>query len=227
LLYLITELIANTSTARDFVLLSDGGHFENMGLYELIRRRCRFIIVSDAQEDEKFKLEGIGGAIRKCRVDFGVAIDLNLEALRPLGDQALSRFHYSVGTVTYPGEAECGKLIYIKATVTGDEPLDVIEFREQHKEFPHTPTADQFFDELHFESYRALGQHTAKQIFTTDMPELPLRSRTAWGELKAMFARVEAESAPGVQELDEGGAPSNSASHTSADRGTRHALVSS
>lgn len=194
LLYLTKELTANTGTDSHFVLLSDGGHFENMGLYELIRRRCRYIILSDAEEDEKFKLEGIGGAIRKCRVDFGAVIDLNLEALQPLGDPGVSRLHYSLGTVLYPGEKECGKLVYIKSSVTGDEPVDVIEFRKRHKEFPHTSTADQFFDESHFESYRALGQHIAQGIFTHDMPELPvsapdeIRSRVA-----ELFSQIETD----------------------------------
>jgi hypothetical protein len=176
LAYLAKELTANTRTDSGFVLLSDGGHFENMGLYELIRRRCRFIILSDAEEDEKFKLEGIGGAIRKCRVDFGVVIDLNLEAMQPLGDPAVSRLHYSLGTIRYPGQETCGKLVYIKSSVTGDEPVDVVEFRNSHPEFPHTSTADQFFDESHFESYRALGQHVAEGIFYHDVAASPVET---------------------------------------------------
>ena len=172
--FLLRELTANTSTYSDFVLLSDGGHFENMGLYELVRRRCRYIIVVDAEEDEEFKLEGIGGAIRKCRVDFGVAIDLDLEALKPLGCPAvgkLSKLHYTIGRVQYPGEAECGDLVYIKSSVTGDEPVDITEFRNRHPKFPHTSTANQFFDESHFESYRALGHHIAVGVFLTDVDE--------------------------------------------------------
>ena len=74
--YLARELTAQLDTDREFVLLTDGGHFENMGLYELVRRRCRYIVISDAEEDEKFKLEGIGGAVRKCRTDFGTISDL-------------------------------------------------------------------------------------------------------------------------------------------------------
>ena len=194
LLYLLKELTANTSTNEDFVLLSDGGHFENMGLYELIRRRCRFIILSDAEEDEKFKLEGIGGAIRKCRDDFGVVINLNLDALQPLGDPAVSRLHYSLGTIIYPGECGCGRLIYIKSSVTGDEPIDVIEFRKRHSEFPHTSTMNQFFDESHFESYRALGHHIASQVFTRDMPALPLApGQTATGYIESLFEAIDEE----------------------------------
>jgi patatin-like phospholipase len=194
LLYLIRELTADTNARSPFVLLSDGGHFENMALYELIRRRCRFIVLSDAEEDPKFKLEGIGGAIRKCRDDFGVVIDLNIEALEPIGDPAVSRLHYSLGTIIYPGEAQCGKLLYIKSSVTGDEPVDVIEFRKRHSEFPHTSTVDQFFDESHFESYRALGHHIASEVFSIDMEKLPLKGNdTACHHLEEMFKRIESD----------------------------------
>ena len=194
LLYLIRELTADTSTGSSFVLLSDGGHFENMALYELIRRRCRFIVLSDAEEDPKFKLEGIGGAIRKCRDDFGVVIDLNIEALEPIGDPAVSRLHHSLGTIIYPGETQCGKLLYIKSSVTGDEPVDVIEFRKRHSEFPHTSTVDQFFDESHFESYRALGHHIASEVFCMDMEKLPLEGNdTACHHLEDMFKQIESD----------------------------------
>lgn len=184
---LARELTANTTTSSDFVLLSDGGHFENMGLYELVRRRCRYMIVVDAEEDEEFKLEGIGGAVRKCRVDFGIVINLNLEALQPLGDPAVSKLHYTLGSVSYPGEHGCAHLIYIKSSVTGDEPVDVVEFRKRHSEFPHTSTANQFFDEAHFESYRALGHHIAADIFLRDINgTLPPSDR-----VKDLFRTVE------------------------------------
>ena len=178
---LFKELTAQTSTESDYVLLSDGGHFENMGLYELIRRRCRYIVVSDAEEDAKFKLEGIGGAIRKCRVDFGVVIDLDLKALQPIGDPAESKLHYSIGTILYPEhlptragqngrsrENPCGILVYIKSSITGDEPVDVAEFRKRQPHFPHHSTTNQFFDESYFESYRALGHHAAQAVFNQD-----------------------------------------------------------
>jgi hypothetical protein len=192
LLYLLYELTANTSTDREFVLLTDGGHFENMGLYELVRRRCRFILVSDAEEDQSFKLEGIGGAVRKCRNDFGVVITLNIDALQPIGDPSRSALHYSIGTIRYPGEKECGTIVYIKASLTGDEAIDLMEFGKRHKEFPHTSTANQFFDESHFESYRELGHHVASGIFQHDMPATPLRPGTdVCAVVRGMFNNLE------------------------------------
>jgi hypothetical protein len=192
LTYLACELTANTTVDRDFVLLTDGGHFENMGLYELVRRRCQFIIVCDAEQDEKFKLEGIGGAVRKCRSDFGVVIDLNLDVLKPLGDPATSMLHFSVGTVRYPGHDKCGKLVYIKASLTGDESVDLIEFGQRHPEFPHTPTINQMFDESHFESYRELGHHVGSTVFQKNWKSTEnIKSEEEFcGEVCANFATI-------------------------------------
>ncbi|HKF47585.1 MAG TPA: hypothetical protein VKB38_09535 [Terracidiphilus sp.] len=190
--WLLRELTANTETDGDYVLLTDGGHFENMGLYELVRRRCRYVIVSDAEEDEEFKLEGIGGAIRKCRDDFGVVITLNVNALQPIGDPARSTLHYSVGTIRYPGEEKCGNLVYIKSSLTNDEALDLVEFGKRHKEFPHTSTSNQFFDESHFESYRELGHHIASVVFQHDMNcDGEKEKATIPGNLEDMFECIE------------------------------------
>src|SRR5262249_3985902 len=53
-----------------------------------------------------------------------------------------------------------GLLLYFKATLSGDEPVDVRTFASQDPAFPHDPTGNQFFDEDRFESYRALGYHS-------------------------------------------------------------------
>lgn len=170
LLYLFYELMGMTNDRREFIYLSDGGHFENLAIYELVRRRCRFIIACDAEQDGLYKFEGLGNAIRKCRTDFGVEIDIITDRLRPQGDARGSGAHCVVGTIRYPeldgnGENILGTLLYIKASVTGDEPSDVIEHGRRDPLFPHTPTTDQWFDESQFESYRRLGLHIANTVF--------------------------------------------------------------
>jgi hypothetical protein len=158
LFYLLSELFGFSGVDRRFVQLSDGGHFDNMGLYELVRRRCRSIIVCDAEQDDRYALKGLAGAIRKCRVDFGVIIDLDTDKIKQQ-ERGLAGAHIAVGTISYPDQVVLGRIVYIKASVTGDEPVDVTEYRARNAEFPHQTTADQFFDESQFESYRALGQH--------------------------------------------------------------------
>ena len=161
LFYLMSELFGYAGTTRKYVNLSDGGHFENLGLYELVRRRCAYIIVCDAEQDEGYAFEGIANAIRKCRVDFGVVITLQTNGIIPPDATNRSTVHAAVGTISYPGLEECGRLIYVKASVTGDEPIDVLEYKRRFPGFPHQSTGDQSFDESQFESYRALGLHIA------------------------------------------------------------------
>lgn len=163
---LVSELLGLTTAERDFVYLSDGGHFENLGVYELVRRRVPFIIASDAGQDGAHSFDDLGNAIEKCRADFGIDIDLDVAALRPVGTASLS--HCAVGTIHYEQADHTmapGTILYLKSTLTGDEPSDVLRYASLHAEFPHESTADQFFDESQFESYRALGYHIGHEVF--------------------------------------------------------------
>ncbi len=143
--------------------LSDGGHFENLALYELVRRHCRYIVVSDCGEDPNVAFEDFGNAARRIREDFGVDIDVDLGALRPSPERR-SRQHAVVGTIHY-SPFDKGILIYVKPTLTGDEPPDILQYATANHQFPHEPTSDQFYDEAQWESYRALGEHTACTVF--------------------------------------------------------------
>ena len=181
--YLLLELFGAVNDASNYVNLSDGGHFENMGLYELVRRRCKFIIVCDAEQDADVRFCGMGNAINRCRADFGAEIDLDF---RPLQKQpnGCSKAHCVVGTIHYPPPrqgtktegattsiCEClgeksddcykGTILYIKTSLVGDEPSDLLAYQLQHEEFPQDSTANQWFTETQFESYRRLGHHIA------------------------------------------------------------------
>lgn len=158
LLALLSELVGSTDDETPFVNLSDGGHFDNMGLYELVRRRCRYIILCDAEQDQDYKFEGLGSAIRKCRIDFGALIEIDPVRIVPKKQTKFSESHCTIGKILYL-DGSVGTLLYIKASVTGDEPEDVIQYRAAKPPFPHETTADQWFTESQFESYRALGYH--------------------------------------------------------------------
>jgi hypothetical protein len=166
--YLAYEALGLTNDQADFVYLSDGGHFENLGLYELVRRRCRVIVVSDAGCDPDFLFEDLGNAVRKIRIDFGIDITLTNFAMHPRLEAASSQTpagrYWAVGRIRYPGNLE-GWLVYIKPGLYGGEPEDVLSYAATHPSFPHEPTSDQWFDESQFESYRRLGLHVAEQMF--------------------------------------------------------------
>jgi hypothetical protein len=147
----------------DDLHLSDGGHFENLALYELVRRHCRYIIVSDCGEDPSVAFDDFGNAARRIREDFGVDVEVDLGALHP-DAQRRSRQHAVVGTIHY-SDFDKGIIVYVKPTLTGDEPPDVEQYAARNSRFPHEPTSDQFYDEAQWESYRKLGEHTARVAF--------------------------------------------------------------
>jgi Patatin-like phospholipase len=166
---LFMEMFGLTSENERWVYLSDGGHFENLGLYEMVRRRCRVIVVSDAGCDPDYDFEDLGNAVRKIWIDLGVRIDfVGLDRLKkrfmerptPATDEA----YWAVGRVRYTladGKGHDGWLLYLKSGIHGTEPMDVLSYAVSHRTFPHETTANQFFSESQFESYRALGHEIA------------------------------------------------------------------
>lgn len=144
--------------------LSDGGHFENLGLYELVRRQCRYIVVSDATADPQAAFDDLANAVRRIREDFSVEIELDVGPLRPV--EGRSKQHAVVGTIHYDGlgGSNKGTLLYFKPTMVGDEPSDVTQYQTRNRAFPHEGTADQFYDEAQWESYRRLGEHEANVV---------------------------------------------------------------
>jgi hypothetical protein len=169
--WLLRELLGYTNDDSEFVYVSDGGHFENLGVYELVRRRCKLIVACDASCDSEYKFGDLHNAMERCRADFGV--DISFEKLAPLkpqpslGDPDCRRAqqHYAVGTIDYHSgsPADNGTIIYIKPTLVEGDPRDVLAYAGIDKEFPHDSTVNQWFDEAHFESYRALGEAAASK----------------------------------------------------------------
>lgn len=153
---------AEISDRNHAVHLSDGGHFENLALYELIRRHCRYILVSDCGQDPDVTFDDFGNAQRRIREDFGVEIEIDLSPLNP-DTEGRSKQHMVVGTIHYDGVRgyDKGVLLYFKPTLTNDEPADITNYKATNSLFPHESTGDQFYDEAQWESYRRLGEHAA------------------------------------------------------------------
>ncbi len=169
--YLLSELFGLTNETTPFVYLSDGGHFENLAVYELVRRRCRFIVVSDAGQDGNIAFEDLGNMIRKCQIDLGIEIELSVDAMRPSKQTGRSLHHCAVGLIHYErvdgATVAPGIIVYLKPTLTGNEPTDIGNYATAHPDFPHQSTADQWFDEEQFESYRKLGHHLCNAVFAS------------------------------------------------------------
>jgi hypothetical protein len=167
LLPILEEMCGRTTDHSSYVYLSDGGHFENLGLYEMVRRRCRFIVVSDAGCDPTGTFTDLGGAIRKIRIDFGIPIEFpDGIPIHPRG--ADDGRYWAVGRILYSRvdrDGDCdGILLYVKPAFYAREPRDVYNYGMSTPEFPHESTGDQFFGETQFESYRALGDFAVDQL---------------------------------------------------------------
>src|SRR5882724_5250387 len=170
---LFSEAIGNTTDLYKYVNLSDGGHFENLGLYEMVLRRSHFIMVSDGGEDPDCAYADLGEAVRKIRIDFGIPIEFGTMTIYPRNaiDTLKSPGHNcAVGRIRYSvvdgADAPDGIIVYIKPLCYGDEPRDIYEYFKTNPTFPHESTADQFFSESQFESYRMLGAHTMEKLCT-------------------------------------------------------------
>ncbi|MCB0289945.1 MAG: patatin-like phospholipase family protein [Calditrichaeota bacterium] len=187
---IIKEMRSKLNEEDDWVNVSDGGHIENLAIYELLRRHCKFIIAGDGEADPAMKFGGLATLIRYARIDLGIEIDIKLDDL--CLQDGKSRRHCAFGYISYPpakagGKPELGYLLYIKSSVTGDEDLVISEYRARKGDFPHESTADQFFDEGQFEAYRALGYHAADGLFPPVghgeiPPQMDYKSFAEWFE---------------------------------------------
>jgi hypothetical protein len=169
----IDEAFGLTTDLHPWVNLSDGGHFENLAVYEMVLRRCALVIAVDGSGDPEFHFDDLGNAIRKIYVDMGITIDFpdGIEISKTPTEHSR---HAAIGIIRYSeadGEdAPDGTIIYIKSSLTGNEPEDVFNYAAQNPAFPHQSTADQWFDESQFEAYRRLGFHVVEEIFQYQKP---------------------------------------------------------
>src|ERR1700730_14263574 len=176
--YLAKETFGLLDENTKNVYLTDGGHFDNLGLYELFRRRCKVIIATDAEADPTLNFDSLIRLQRYARIDLGVRVDLPWEDIRRSSVKITNQTphgssddpkrccgpHVAVGRIEY-GENEYGVLIYIKASMSGDESDLIRDYRRRNPAFPHETTLDQFFGEEQFEVYRALGFHATLGFF--------------------------------------------------------------
>jgi len=174
---------------RPYFFVTDGGISENLGLVQLLSRRCRLVFAVDAGHDPRHDFVDLAKAVRTARIHGGVQLvkldgnsfeneiqpgDLSLPLACPEIDDGNWRDlqanrcchtqdHVLLARILYP-DAEEGLLVYIKPSLTGDEPLDLLEYRRLNHEFPHEPTTDQVYEPEQVESYRRLGYHIGMRV---------------------------------------------------------------
>jgi hypothetical protein len=164
--YVIREARGKLDETSTSIHLSDGGGFENLGMYELIRRQCRVIIVCDATEDLQSAFSELAKSIELVRVDFGTKIEIHVDDI--ISDTAAIRrakSAYTTGRIIYDDtEESAGTLIYINTALTEGLMADLYSYARMNPCFPEESTVDQYFDERQFEAYRELGYQIGKQL---------------------------------------------------------------
>ncbi|MEO8042661.1 MAG: patatin-like phospholipase family protein, partial [Acidobacteriota bacterium] len=187
MLPLLNETLGWTDENKRYINVTDGGHFENLALYEMVLRRCKFIVLSDGAADDGFKFGEIANAIQKCKVDLGVDIQfVGSMNIRPRSidkeNEKLTKSRFTIARIKYPEtyleekkDSRTGKtikveknrigwLLYTRPTYYENEPRDIMNYAESNLKFPHQSTGDQMYDEKQFEAYRGLGFLTMSEI---------------------------------------------------------------
>ncbi len=205
---LVQELAARFRGIADtHWYLTDGGHHENTAVLPLLARRLGCIVALDNGADPDYAFEDLGNLIRMARIDLGVHLEVipaAALAAGPLcqadapyaglfGDEK-NFFGHDIRTaecallyrVRYPATASqpasCGVLMIVKPSLLDGIPLDLREYAKRSPTFPQETTADQFFDEAQWESYRRLGQFIAERLFA----ERPQFAQWFPGDLTAL-----------------------------------------
>jgi len=212
--YLVREFLSQTNDLSDYCYLTDGGHFDNTGLYSLIERGCRFVVLVDCGADPKpSRFEDLGEAIRRCRIDFGTEINLKLDPLFK-SECPTTASCFAVGKIKFSekhlrslaGDDEKnglqydalkheGIIVYVKPSLIPNVPADVRGYAFENKFFPQQPTTNQWFGEAQFESYRRLGQSCAHSAFGKIRSEnLENRGRLSMRKIQTLFFGLHAQS---------------------------------
>lgn len=188
--YLFREVFGLHSSHGRLVQITDGGHYENLGLVEALRRRCTTIIAVDASGDTPPSLTTFAEAMRLAEAELGVEFTVN-----PDDDPRYSPTQLAPGTAptvddasitagmqtrlaassivrvafTYPDAVggRSGTLILAKSVLTADLPSWLLTYADNHSVFPHDSTSDQWFDEGQFAAYTELGRQIGAKAAAT------------------------------------------------------------
>lgn len=162
------EVFGRLDERSTAINLSDGGHIENLAVYELIRRKMRFIVCVDGGMDGEMTCADLSRLQRLVAIDFGYRIEFDARNLKPR-NKVSAAYGLMVKIDYTPGEREhkeLGWMLYIKLAMMGTEANYVLDYQRENPFFPHQTTADQFFDEAQFEAYRKLGETAATSFFS-------------------------------------------------------------
>jgi hypothetical protein len=156
---LLREMLGRTGLSSRWIYVTDGGHYENLGLVEALRRGATEIIAFDASGDAPNSWSAFGQAVETARADLGVQIELDPTPMAPRRGSDRAPSLVAKGICRYPDGAHA-TLVLCKLAVPAELPAswDVAAWAHGHPTFPHDSTAQQLYGDREFEAYRRLGE---------------------------------------------------------------------
>ena len=175
--YLLREMFGWNHADSRFLYVSDGGHYENLGLVELLRRGCTTVWCVDASGEGSHGFPTLAEAVGIARSEIGVDIEIDPDEMSrdpspEDGDRTFVRATHVKGKIFYRNGVT-GTIVFIRAGVTRDAPIDVRNFHAKHPTFPNDPTLNQLFGAERFDAYRSLGYFTATRALDEARPIQP------------------------------------------------------
>jgi hypothetical protein len=180
---LLWTMAAGRLSYRDtWMYVTDGGHYDNLGLVEALHRGADRIVVLDASGDKADTWFTLGGAIALARADAGVDIKLDPATMSKPGldhGQVVRPWAYGTFTRANPedGLPWQGRIWVCKLGWWDGAPWDVLAYARSHPTFPCDSTVEQLYDAKEFEAYHQLGMAAAAGAAKDCVP--PLTGRTA------------------------------------------------
>jgi hypothetical protein len=162
-----SEAVGHLSYRDTWMYVTDGGHYDNLGLVEALRRGARHIVVLDASGDKADTWFTLGGSMALARSDAGVDIDLDPTTMVKGGSKLAAGQvvrPWAYGTFTRPASApglpEQGQIWVCKLGWWSGAPWDVLAYAKDHSTYPCDSTLEQLYDAAEFEAYLELGGAT-------------------------------------------------------------------
>ncbi|MDF3069938.1 MAG: hypothetical protein K0R38_5539 [Polyangiaceae bacterium] len=197
-------IVGKLTTERPLLHVADGGFVDNLGLIELLRRRCRIILAVDSTFDPRYHFSHLRNVVARAATELGTKIEFSgrvEDVLRPSGVTGFSERDHVLARITYSDNSE-GYLIYCKATLRASLPARegdpsserAAGYPTYHEQFPQESTGDQFFDADQWNAYNGLGQQLAESALATALGSS--RGEAATPTREALLARLEAAWAP-------------------------------
>lgn len=158
------ELLGAHSTNAKRMYITDGGHYDNLGLTTLLGARCAEIWCVDAYAGRGHLGKQLAGVLALANKELGVQVDIDIDRFaRVPGSDGLVTSCVAIGTIHYPGSATTGRLIVIKSALTQATPPELIGYRAIDPKFPYHSTLVQWFGTDRFDHYRRLGRTAAAE----------------------------------------------------------------